>query len=146
MSISSEDAKRDNIRVTLEGNEFRKYTAYHIICESCGREYVKRRYNSNDEHLCEKCRYMRNKKIKAKEQIDLGDTRTRNELKFEKAIEEMKKQVAADAQRLAELEKALEDPEMNQASKLTALAKKYILEKKNEKTVYLRVRDRGTSR
>ncbi len=30
------------------------------------------------------------------------------------------------------LEKALEDPEMNQASKLTALAKKYILEKKNE--------------
>ena len=97
MSISSEDAKRDNIRTTLEGGEFRKYTAYHIICESCGYEYIKRRYNSNDEHLCDKCRLIRNKKIKIKERVDVLDVRTRNEIKFEKAIEEMKKQVKWNA-------------------------------------------------
>jgi len=96
MSISSEDAKRDNIRTTLEGSEFRKYTAYHIICEACGNEYTKRRYNSNDEHLCDKCRYMRNKKIKVKESVDVSDVQTKNEIKFEKAIVEMKKQVKWD--------------------------------------------------
>lgn len=93
MSVSSEDAKRDNIRTTLEGGEFRKYIAYHIVCEACGNEYTKRRYNSNDEHLCDKCRYMKNKKIKIKEQEDVSDVRTKNEIKFDKAIEEMKKQV-----------------------------------------------------
>ena len=93
MSLSSEDAKRDNIRTTLEGGEFRKYIAYHIVCEACGNEYTKRRYNSNDEHLCDKCRYMKNKKIKIKEQEDVSDVRTKNEIKFDKAIEEMKKQV-----------------------------------------------------
>lgn len=93
MSISNIDAKRDNIKTTLEGGEFRKYTAYHIICESCGNEYIKRRYNSNDEHLCDKCRYIRNKKIKAKESIDLSGIQTKNEIKFDRAIAEMRKQV-----------------------------------------------------
>lgn len=97
MSISSQDAKRDNIRITTEGSEFRKYTAYHIVCDNCGNEYVKRRYNSNDEHLCDKCRYMRKKKIQAKEKIDLEGVQTKNEIKFEKAIEEMKKQVIWNA-------------------------------------------------
>lgn len=93
MSISDIDAKRDGIKVTLEGNDSRKYRAYHIICENCGLEYIKRRYNSSDEHLCDKCRYMRTKKIQAKEKIDLEGVQTKNEIKFEKAIEEMKKQV-----------------------------------------------------
>lgn len=97
MSISSIDAKRDGIRVTIEGNEFsRKYTAYHIICESCGTEYLRRRYNSDDEHLCDKCRYLKNKKIKAKANAEALNVNTRNEIKFQKAITEMKSQVKWD--------------------------------------------------
>lgn len=107
MSISDLDAKRDNIKTTLEGNSSRKYKAYHIICENCGLEYIKRRYNSSDEHLCDKCRYMRKKKIQAKEKIDLEGVQTKSEIKFEKAIEEMKKQVIWNAKykRCAEVAK-----------------------------------------
>lgn len=93
MSLSSEDAKRDNIRSTLEGGEFRKYTVYHITCDACGNEYTKRIYKSSVEHLCDRCRYMRNRKIKEKTKADLEGFQTKNEIKFEKAIIEMKNQV-----------------------------------------------------
>lgn len=99
MSISNIDAKRDNITTTLEGNEYRHYIAYHIICDSCGKEYVKRRYKSDDEHICDRCRYYKNKTVKAKKRLleELQETRTKNEIKFDKAIEEMKRQVKWNA-------------------------------------------------
>ena len=99
MSISDIDAKRDNIKTTLEGNECRRYTAYHIICNSCGKEYIKRRYNSNDEHICDRCRHYKNKTIKAKQRsLDaLQEVRTKNEIKFDKAVNEMKTQVRWDS-------------------------------------------------
>lgn len=95
-SISEHDAKQDNIKTTIEGGAYRKYIAYHIICDSCGQEYIKRRYKSSDEHLCDSCRYVRNKKIKIKEKavVDVSDVKTKNEIKFDKAIDEMKKQVS----------------------------------------------------
>lgn len=97
MSMSDIDAKRDGIKTTLEGGEFRKYTVYHIICDNCGNEYIKRQYKSGVEHLCDRCRYMRNRKIKEKERVDVSDFQSKNEIKFEKAIVEMKKQVAWDS-------------------------------------------------
>lgn len=99
MTISEIDAKRDNIKVTREGTEFRKYTAYHIICEKCGHEYIRRRYKSDDEHICDRCRYYRDKTIKAKEKAleELQEVRTKNEIKFDKAIDEMKAQVKWDS-------------------------------------------------
>lgn len=92
MSISSEDAKKDHIRTTLEGNNYRRFTVYHIVCEACGNEYSRRRYNSNEEHICDRCKQMRNKKLK--EEKSASSFKSKNEVKFDKAIEEMKKQVS----------------------------------------------------
>ena len=101
MGISDNDAKKDGIRVTTEGGEFRKYKAYHIICSNCGCEYVKRQYNSYKEHLCDRCRLSRNRLIKTKKQAqemeNLLKYKTPKEIKFDKAIEEMKKRVSWDA-------------------------------------------------
>lgn len=138
MSISDIDAKKDGIRVTIEGDQFtRTYKAYHIICEHCGQEYVKRQYNSDKEHLCDKCKHYKTRTIKAKERAkneeELLKYHTKNEIKYEKAIAEMKKQVKwdSDYEKSAEIaRKAVEKygsiPEMMVAIELAYLHKPFI--------------------
>ena len=95
MTISDIDAEKDNIKTTFVAGSIRSYNAYHIICENCGNEYIKRRYRSDAEHLCDRCKYYKNKTIKAKQRLldTLQEVRTNKEIRFDKAIDEMKSQL-----------------------------------------------------
>jgi len=67
------------------------HITYKVPCERCGKEIITKVYNQNKNYTCNYCRNVINKKKKALDTLD--DVRTPREVRFDNAVEMIKKQV-----------------------------------------------------
>ena len=62
---------------------------YMIPCEICGKKVRRTQFSFKRRYICDYC----NGTIKKKEKIQIPSTKTKNEIRFDKAVEEIEKQV-----------------------------------------------------
>ena len=79
------EALEDGIKI-----EHLKRNVYYIPCEICGREIKRTSYSRSFNYLCDYCKGV----VRKKQKIEINNNlKTKAEIRFEKAIDELKKQV-----------------------------------------------------
>lgn len=94
--MSRADAIRDGIEYVEDERGYIKY--YKIPCQICGKIYGRRQYTGNGPQICSLCREVMKKKQKAEVEtlaLSMPDAETKEEKRFRKATEEIKKQVGS---------------------------------------------------
>ena len=86
----NEVAKRDGIRTT---RDIRGRIVYHVPCISCGEDVERKAYRGKENNLCDYCRYAVTRKIAKAKYDEILKEKSKAEIRFEKAIEEIKSQV-----------------------------------------------------
>lgn len=89
MTKSEAYAERDGVKWEWKDND----RIYLIPCSKCGRIIRKRRYLGNMEYLCKYCKVSLGEKKKSLELQQLSEVKSRKEILFDKAVEEIKAQV-----------------------------------------------------
>lgn len=82
------DALEDGIEI-IEGD---CRNSYRIPCEVCGRKIRRTQYSRKRNYICEYCKGLIKKKEKIIEYERLESVKTKKEIKFEKATEEIRRQ------------------------------------------------------
>lgn len=82
------DALEDGIEI-IRG-DYRN--SYRIPCEICGRKIRRTQYSRKRNYVCDYCKGLIKKKEKILEYEELKFVKTKKEIQFEKAVEEIKRQ------------------------------------------------------
>lgn len=94
MTKSELCAKQDGIKIEIGPGRGRPRTnIYCIPCDRCGEVTKKLVYDSGKTYLCDYCSKQLTRKKKQLEQNELELIKTKKELAFEKAVDNIKKQV-----------------------------------------------------
>ena len=81
-----EEAEKDGVKV-VEG-EYGRYT-YFIPCEICGRRIRRTQYSRKRNYVCDYCKGV----IKEKKKIMIPEGQTKHDLRFDSAVQNIKKSV-----------------------------------------------------
>lgn len=84
--MSHHEAIEDGIKIMHD--IFGRYT-YEIPCEICGKKIIRTQYSRKRTYICDYCKGM----IREKKKYSILETTTKHELRFKKAVEEIKKSV-----------------------------------------------------
>ena len=87
-----EQAEHDGIEYYYAG-VYRNRIKYRIPCEMCGDIIERFQYSSSKNYVCDYCKGLVKKKTKLYIAPELLETRTKKEIQFDKAVEEIRRQV-----------------------------------------------------
>ena len=82
------EALEDGIRIVGENRH-----SYYIPCEICGREIRRTQYSRKRNYVCDYCKGLIKKKEKASIPKEIESIETKREKRFNKAVENIQKQV-----------------------------------------------------
>lgn len=93
--MSKTDALLDGIERVYNNNGVRGYYEYRIPCQMCGTIVTKRHYRTDIVTLCDYCKAKINHKRKEKAKLpdDLLAVKTKADVRFDKAVKRISKQV-----------------------------------------------------
>ena len=95
------NAKLDGIRTSRDWNG---HIIYHVPCVSCGEEVERKAYRGKVNNLCDYCKHAVKRKIEHAKYTDILQEQSKAEIRFEKAVAEIKSQV----RKFKEYEKPIE--------------------------------------
>lgn len=83
--MTMEEIMEDGVEIIVTGGR----PAYKIPCEVCGRKIRRTAYSRKRTYICDYCKGV----IKKREKVLIPDARTKEDIRFERAVEELGKQL-----------------------------------------------------
>lgn len=95
------EALADGIKTSFDS---RGHILYHVPCALCGEEVIRKAYRGKDNCICPYCKFKEKKKTKEVKHKAILQVKTKEEIRFEKAVKEIEKQ----AKNIQDYEKAID--------------------------------------